>query len=60
MSDRDVELFSLGYQSEDPANWGSDIVEAFDQLISVVGEVRCVRWNSDHVAAAFSLPVDLP
>jgi proteasome lid subunit RPN8/RPN11 len=60
MSDRDVELFSLGYQSEDPANWGSDIVEAFDQLISVVGEVRCVRWNSDHVAAAFSVPVDLP
>lgn len=60
MSDKDGELFSLGYQAEDPARWGPDIVEAFDQLVSVVGEVRCVRWNTDYVAAAFSVPVDLP
>src|SRR5258708_32082013 len=60
MSDQSVELFSHGYQPDDPAKCSPDIVEAFAELDSIVGEVRCVRWNADYVAAAFSLPIDLP
>ena len=60
MSDQSFELFSHEYRPDDPAKCSPDIVEAFAELTSIVGEVRCVRWNADYVAAAFSLPVDLP
>lgn len=53
-------LFSAGYGKENPAKWGVDIAEAFEELQRIVGEVQCLRWNDQYVAAAFSLPVDLP
>jgi hypothetical protein len=60
MSDQSTALFSHGYEPDDPAKCSPEIVEAFAELTSVVGEVRCVRWNVDYIAAAFNLPVDLP
>jgi Prokaryotic E2 family A/ThiF family/Prokaryotic homologs of the JAB domain len=54
-------IFSADYVTEEPISWGKEISAAFAELKRVVkGEVRCVRWNNDYVAAAFVIPIDLP
>lgn len=54
-------LYSAGYVKEDPSAWGPEIEAAFDDLRRITGsDVRCVRWNDDYVAAAFTVKVDLP
>jgi integrative and conjugative element protein (TIGR02256 family) len=61
MATSDGNLFSTGYAEEKPASWGPEIEKAFQELRRITsGEVRCVRWNDGYVAAAFTVPVDLP
>lgn len=61
MATNEGNLFSADYAKEDPASCGQEIAAAFAELRRVTGgEVRCVRWNGDYVAAAFTVKVDLP
>src|SRR6266853_194416 len=61
MATSEENLFSAAYAKEDPASWGQEIEAAFAELRRVTGgEVRCVSWNGDYVAAAFTVKVDLP
>lgn len=61
MATNEENLFSAAYAKEDPASCGQEIEAAFAELRRIIGgEVRCVRWNDDYVAAAFTVKVDLP
>ncbi|HMF58029.1 MAG TPA: Mov34/MPN/PAD-1 family protein [Pyrinomonadaceae bacterium] len=61
MATSEENLFSAAYAKEDPASWGQEIEAAFAELRRITGgEVRCVHWNDDYVAAAFTVKVDLP
>jgi proteasome lid subunit RPN8/RPN11 len=58
---KDNNLFSSDYAVETVERWGDEIKNAFEELERITGrEVRCVRWNDNYVAAAFTIKVDLP
>src|SRR5262249_41158045 len=61
MAEDEANIFSATYVIEKPQAWGHEIEAAFAKLDRIVdGDVRCVRWNKDYVAAAFTIRVDLP
>jgi len=61
MDSADSNLYSAGYNVDDAEACGGAISTAFRELRRLTGEeVRCVRWNDNYIAAAFTLKVDLP
>ncbi len=56
------ELFSALLKEVNPEDYGSNIVDAFEELRRIFGadEVKAFHWNEDYIAASFSVSVSKP